>query len=128
MYQRVEIIGRLGADPETRYTQNGMTVTAFKVATSKSWKDKQGQRQERTEWHNVTAFNKLAEICGEYLRKGSLVFVTGELQTDKWEKDGVTRYTTKLIASEMKMLGEKGEPKEQSKPQEPDDFDDEVPF
>lgn len=125
MYQRVEIIGRVGKDPEMRYSQAGTAVTNFSVATSKSWKDKQtGQKQERTEWHNITAFNKLAEICAQYLKKGSLVFISGELQTDKWEKDGVTRYITKLIANEMKMLGGKAEEASSQK----EDLDDDVPF
>lgn len=133
MLNRVELIGRLGKDPETRYTQGGVCITSFSVATSESWKDKQtGEKKERTEWHNVTAFNRLAEICGEYLRKGSLVFLAGKLQTDKYEKDGITRYATKVIASELRMLGGRDDAKPRAEePQRTlpdDDFDDDIPF
>lgn len=94
---KVEIIGRLGGDPETRYMPNGDAVTNLTIATSETWKDKQGEKQEKTEWHRVVFFGKVAEIAGEYLRKGSQCFVMGKLQTREWEKDGVKRYTTEIV-------------------------------
>lgn len=108
---KVILVGNLGADPETRYTASGAAITSIRIATSESWKDKQtGEQQERTEWHSITFFGRLAEIAGEYLRKGSQVYVEGRLQTDKWQdKDGNDRYTTKVIANEMQMLGGRGE-------------------
>lgn len=108
------IIGNLGKDPELKYMPNGKAVVSFSIATSQKWKDNDGNPQEKTEWHNVTAFDKLAEIIGEYVKKGSKVYIEGRLQTDKWEKDGVTHYTTKIIASQMVMLGGKSEKVEQS--------------
>ena len=100
------IIGRLGRDPEIRYTQDGKAVANFTLATSDRWRDKgSGDMQERTEWHRVVAFGRLGEICGEYLSKGKQVFIEGRLQTRSWEKDGVTRYTTEIVASNMQMLG-----------------------
>lgn len=103
---KVILVGNLGNDPEVRYMPNGGAVANVSVATADSWMDKaSGQRQERTEWHRVVFFNKLAEIVGEYLRKGSQVYVEGRLQTRKWEKDGVERYSTEIIASDMQMLG-----------------------
>ncbi|MFZ5562425.1 MAG: single-stranded DNA-binding protein [Thermodesulfobacteriota bacterium] len=102
------IIGRLGRDPEVRYTQDGRAVASFSVATSEEWKDKDsGDKKERTEWHRVVAFGRLGEICGEYLAKGRLVYVDGRLQTRSWEKDGVTRYTTEIVASNMQILESK---------------------
>ncbi len=107
---KVILVGNLGADPETRYTASGAAITSIRIATSESWKDKQtGEQQERTEWHSITFFGRLAEIAGEYLRKGSQVYVEGRLQTDKWQdKDGNDRYTTKIIANEMQMMGGRG--------------------
>lgn len=106
---KVILVGNLGNDPETRYMPSGGAVTNITVATSESWKDKNsGQAQERTEWHRVVFFNKLAEIAGEYLRKGSKVYVEGSLRTREWEKDGVKRYTTEIVASEMQMLDSRG--------------------
>jgi len=101
------LVGNLGADPEIRYTAGGGAVCKIKIATSESWKDKQtGEQQERTEWHRVVFFNRLAEIAGEYLRKGRQVYIEGSLRTDKYtDKEGVERYTTDVIASEMQMLG-----------------------
>lgn len=102
---RVILIGNLGADPETRFTQAGSPVTNFRIATSEKWKDKQtGQQQERTEWHQCCAFGRLAEIAGEYLRKGSKVYVEGSLRTSSWESDGQTRYKIQIICNEMQML------------------------
>lgn len=102
---KVILVGRLGKDPETRYMPNGDAVTNCTLATSESWKDKNGEKQEKTEWHRVTFYRKLAEIAGEYLKKGSMVFVEGRLETRKWkDKDGVEKYTTEIIANEMQML------------------------
>jgi single-strand DNA-binding protein len=103
---RAMVIGRLGRDPEIRYTQDGRAVANFTVATSIKWRDKQsGDMKERTEWHRIVAFGKLGEICGEYLSKGKQVFIEGRLRTRSWEKDGVTRYTTEIEATNMQMLG-----------------------
>jgi len=107
---KVILVGNLGADPETRYTANGGAITSIRIATSESWKDKQtGEQQERTEWHRVKFFGRLAEIAGEYLKKGRQVYVEGSLRTDKYtDKDGVERYSTDIIANEMQMLGGPG--------------------
>lgn len=107
---KVILIGNLGNDPETRYMPSGGAVTNITVATSESWKDKQtGQPQERTEWHRVVFFNRLAEIAGEYLRKGSKVYIEGSLRTRKWQgQDGQDKYTTEIVASEMQMLDSRG--------------------
>ena len=108
MINKVIIIGNLGADVEVRYTQDGTAAASFTVATTERWKGKDGQMQEQTEWHRVTAWRKLAEICGEYLQKGSRVYIEGKLQTRKWkDKDGNDRYTTEIVAREMKMLSPK---------------------
>lgn len=135
---RVMLIGRLGADPEQRYMPNGKAVVNIRVATSETWKDRNsGEIQERTEWHSIVAFDKLAEIIAEYLRKGSQVFIEGKLQTRKWQdKEGKDRYTTEIIAQKMQMLGGKpqGEraPRQESAPaSEPapaGEFDDDIPF
>ena len=143
---KVILIGNLGQDPETRYMPNGNAVTNISIATSEQWKDKQtGQPQERTEWHRVVFFNRLAEIAGEYLRKGSKVYVEGSLRTRKWEKDGEDRYTTEIIGNQMQMLdsaaqqqggGARGGRAQQSQPQQQpahappqqDEFDDDIPF
>ena len=107
---KVIIVGNLGQDPETRYMPSGAAVTNFTVATNESWKDKQtGEQKERTEWHRVAMFNRLAEIAAEYLRKGSQVYIEGKLRTRKWQgQDGQDRYTTEIIADEMQMLGGRG--------------------
>ena len=104
------IVGNLGRDPEVRYTANGNAIANITVATTESWKDKHsGERQEKTEWHRVVFFGRLAEIAGEYLKKGSQVYIEGRLQTRKWEdKSGQERYTTEIVASEMQMLGSRG--------------------
>jgi single-strand DNA-binding protein len=101
------IVGRLGRDPEVRYTPSGVAVANFSVATSEEWKDKDsGEKKERTEWHRIVAFGKLGEICGEYLAKGKQVYVEGRIQTRDWEdQNGVKRYTTEIVASQMQMLG-----------------------
>ncbi|MFI4952664.1 MAG: single-stranded DNA-binding protein [Burkholderiales bacterium] len=103
---KVILVGNLGRDPETRYTTGGEAVTNVSIATTDSWKDKSGEKQERTEWHRVAFFGKLAEIAGEYLKKGSQVYVEGRLQTRKWQdKEGQDKYTTEIIADRMQMLG-----------------------
>ncbi len=107
---KVILVGNLGADPEVRYMPNGGAVANITVATTESWKDKQsGENQEKTEWHRVVFFARLAEIVGEYLKKGSQIYVEGRLQTRKWQdKSGQDRYTTEIVANEMQMLGSKG--------------------
>ena len=145
---RVTIIGNLGKDPETRYAPSGDAVTNITVATTETWKDKAtGEKREATEWHRVVFFGKLAEIAGQYLKKGSQVYLEGKLKTRKWQdKDGAERYTTEINADEMKMLGSKGdgqqsEPQRQQQapqrpqaPQKPasgggfDSMDDDIPF
>ncbi|HTK99248.1 MAG TPA: single-stranded DNA-binding protein [Pseudomonadales bacterium] len=107
---KVILIGNLGRDPETRYTQGGSAVTNLRLATAESWKDKQtGEQQERTEWHSVVCFARLGEIAGEYLRKGSKVYIEGRLQTRKWQdKDGNDRYSTEIVANDMQMLDSRG--------------------
>ena len=103
---KVILIGNLGRDPETRYMPDGGAITNISVATTDTWKDKQGEKQERTEWHRVAFFGRLAEIAGEYLKKGSQVYVEGRLQTRKWQdKDGNDKYTTEIVADRMQMLG-----------------------
>ena len=106
---KVILIGNLGRDPETRYTQNGSAVTQFSVATTENWRDRNsGEQQERTEWHNVVCFARLAEIAGEYLRKGSKVYIEGSLRTSSWEQDGQKRYRTEVMARELQMLDSRG--------------------
>ena len=153
---KVILVGNIGGDPETRYMPNGGAVTNITLATSDSWKDKNtGQMNERTEWHRIVFFNRLAEIAGEYLRKGSKVYVEGALRTRKWQgQDGQDRYTTEIVASEMQMLDsrggqqgggydqsqggyqqsapqapQQGAPQQQSAPQQQGgSFDDDIPF
>ena len=131
------IVGNLGGDPEDRAMPSGGVVSNFSVATSESWKDKQsGEQKERTEWHRVAAFGKLAEICNQYLRKGSQVYIEGKIRTRKWkDNDGNDRYTTEIIADQMQMLG--GRQDNQTSDNNPapapanppaDDFDDDIPF
>lgn len=107
---KVILVGNVGTDPEVRYLPNGNAVTTLSLATSETWKDKQtGERQERTEWHRVVCFNRLGEIAGEYVRKGSKLYVEGSLRTRKWQdQQGTDRYTTEIIASELQMLDSKG--------------------
>jgi single-strand DNA-binding protein len=103
---KVILVGNLGRDPEVRYTPDNSAITNISVATTDTWKDKSGEKQERTEWHRVAFFGKLAEIAGEYLKKGSQVYVEGRLQTRKWQdKEGQDRYTTEIVADRMQMLG-----------------------
>lgn len=137
---KVILVGRLGADPEVRYTADGTAVAKFNLATSETWKDKDGSKQEKTEWHRVVAFKKLGEICGEYLSKGKLVYVEGRLQTRSWDdKEGIKKYMTEVIINNMVMLGsgsasgsgEGGGGKEVAASAEPQSFgssEDDIPF
>ena len=138
---KVIVVGNLGQDPETRYMPSGSAVTNLRIATNESWKDKQtGEQKDRTEWHSVAMFGRLAEIAAEYLRKGSQVYIEGKLRTRKWQdKDGNDRYTTEIIADEMQMLGSRSgggapamsdSPSPSAPPPKPsgDDFDDDIPF
>ena len=110
MINKAILVGRLGADPEVRYTPDGAMVTNFRIATDEQWKDKNGEKVQKTEWHKIVAFGKLAEICGKYLVKGKLVYLEGRIQTRAWDdKEGVKRYTTEIVASNMQMLDSKGQ-------------------
>ena len=155
---KVILLGNLGADPETRYTASGSAVTNIRLATTDSWRDRQsGEQQERTEWHRIVFFSRLAEIAAEYLRKGSQCYIEGRIQTRKWQgQDGQDRYTTEIVASDMQMLGSRGSggggappsrrreedsgsawpggsqggsaPAAPASSGPPDDFDDDIPF
>jgi single-strand DNA-binding protein len=149
---KVILIGNLGKDPETRYLPSGDAVTNFSIATTEKWKSKSGEQQEHTEWHRISMFGKVAEIAGEYLKKGSPVYVEGRIRTRKWQdKEGKDTYTTEIIAEQMQMLGsregmgtgggdEHGEPRSAPAPRAPaskpaaksatgfDDMDDDIPF
>ncbi len=145
---KVILVGNLGNDPDVRYMQNGNAVANVSLATSETWKDKNtGDQQEKTEWHRVVFFNRLAEIVEQYVKKGSKIYVEGRLQTRSWEQDGVKRYTTEIVANEMQMLDSRGgagadfgdhqAPPQQSAqpqgqaaaaPQNFDNFDDDIPF
>lgn len=148
---KVEIIGRLGNDPEQRALPNGDAVCNLSIATSETWKDAQGNKQERTEWHRVTMFGKVAEIAGKYLRKGSQCYISGKLQTREWEKDGIKRYTTEIVVTgfDGKLIllesantndnqsQQQSRPQQQQQRQAPqqqapqpgaDSFDDDIPF
>lgn len=127
------IIGRLGNDPDMRYLPSGEAVANLSIATSETWKDKDGNKKESVEWHRVSFFGKIAEVCGQYLKKGGLVYVEGKIQTRKWQdKDGQDRYTTEIRGERMQMLSGRADgasnnaPKES--PQSSDDFDSDIPF
>lgn len=138
------LIGNLGKDPDVRYSPDGSAITNITLATTETWKDKSGEKQEKTEWHRVAFFGKLAEIAGEYLKKGSQVYVEGRIQTRKWQdKDGQDRYTTEIVADKMQMLGSRtnsfevtdtpSESRPQQRPAQQqkggfDDMDDDIPF
>ena len=143
---KVIIVGTLGADPDTSYAPSGSAITKLSIATNESWKDKEtGEQKEKTEWHRISMFGRLAEISAEYLRKGSQVYIEGKLATNKWQdKEGNDRWTTEIIANQMQMLGgrptgnstsskskSKSNENQQSPPEPPagtDDFDDDIPF
>lgn len=134
MVNKVILIGRLGRDPELRRTASGSAVANFSLATDESWVDANGQRQSRTEWHNIVAWRRLGEICGEFLKKGRLVYIEGKLQTREWDdRDGNKRRTTEVIASNMQMLESKGQVQQPSGEEQVSDMevgitDDDVPF
>jgi len=134
---KVILVGHLGRDPEVRYTEDDKTIANVSIATSETWKDKSGEKQEKTEWHRVAFFGKLADVVGQYLVKGSQVYVEGRLQTRKWQdKDGQDRYTTEIVADRMQMLGGKvtadvGEPEPEKPAKAPSKFnelEDSIPF
>jgi len=138
---RVTIIGNMGKDPDMRFLPSGEAVATFSIATTETWKDKQGGKQERTDWHRVEFIGRTAEVCGEYLKKGAPVYIEGRIQYDKWtDKDGVEKTMTKIRGDRMQMLGGKsdGERRSQPEPSEPKpepqrksapvDFDDDIPF
>ena len=130
MVNKVILVGRIGRNPEIKYLQSGAPVANFSLATSETWKDKSGAKQERTEWINVIAWNRLAEICGEYVTKGMTVFIEGKLQTRSWEdKNGGKRQTTEIVAETIKMLGG-GKPKESNQDSggTPPAEDQDIPF
>jgi single-strand DNA-binding protein len=106
---KVMLIGRLGKDPDVKYTQSGLAIVNFTLATNEDWSDKAtGEKKERTEWHNIVVFGKLGEICGKYLSKGKQVYIEGRIQTRSWEQDGTTRYKTEIVVNDMRMLDSKG--------------------
>ena len=139
MVNKAIIVGRLGRDPEMRYTPSGQAVANFSVATDETWSSKDGEKQTRTEWHRIVVWGRLAEICNEYLKKGRLVYIEGRIQTRDWEdRDGNKRSTTEIVATDMKMLGGPGDvrnggeetssPKENSSSMEEGITDDDIPF
>lgn len=139
MLNRIQLIGNLGKDPEVRFIKDETAVCNFSLATTEKYKNRAGEKVTKTEWHNIVVWRKLAEICGEYLRKGSLIYIEGAIQTRSWDKDGVTQYTTEIVAKDMKMLGSSGASgtgnaksstsSQASSPDEPSpDDDDDVPF
>lgn len=135
---RVIILGNLGKDPETRYTQGGDAVASMSVATTEKWKDKEGVKQEKTEWHRIVLFGRIAEVAGEYLKKGSQCYIEGKLQTRKYtDKEGAEKYVTEIVGERLQLLGSKsdgggGERPQQERPAQPrkpqQDFDDDTPF
>jgi single-strand DNA-binding protein len=143
---KVIVMGHLGRDPETRYTQSGDAVTNMSVATSEQWKDKQGEKQERTEWHRIVLFGRQAEVAGEYLKKGSMCYVEGKLVTRKYtDKENIERYSTEIVADRLQLMGDGRKREEDAPAKEPaakappaktssakktnaDDFDDDIPF
>lgn len=135
---KVMLIGHVGQDPEVKYLPNGDAVANFSLATSKSWKDQRGNKQERTEWHACTVWRKLAEVVGQYVHKGLKLYVEGELQTRSWEQDGVKRYKTEIVVQSLQMLDSKRDGDQrpatsaaQAQPPAPasfDNFDDDIPF
>lgn len=132
---KVQLIGNLGKDPELKYTPSGVAVATFSIATSESWKDQEGNQQEKTEWHNIVAWRKLAEIVGEYLKKGKKVYIEGKLQTRSYDKDGVKRYITEIVADQLIMLdggggskGNSGGSMSESAPVSDGPKEDDLPF
>ena len=125
---KVVLVGHLGADPESRFTPSGVAVTTFNMATNESWKNKDGEYEDRTEWHRIVLFGKAAETASEYMKKGQLTYVEGRIRTRSWEdKDGMTRYTTEVLGDRFTMLGRKGENKSAA-PADAGGDDDDLPF
>ena len=123
------IIGRLGRDPEVKYTPSGVAVCNFSVATSDKWTDKDtGEKKERTEWHRIVCWRRLAEICGQYLKKGREAYIEGKLQTRSWDQDGSKRYVTEIIADTVQFLGGQGQVEEKPYTVTPDDDNSDIPF
>jgi len=127
MVNQVQLVGRLGKDPEVRFTQAGTAVCTFPLATEEAWV-KDGERQKRTEWHTVECWDKIGEACGKYLAKGSLVFVSGMIRTDSWEKDGQKHWRTKVRADAVKFLDQRGAGEQRANPAPDADQDDDIPF
>ena len=132
---KVMLIGNVGKEPEFKSPPNGTAIVTLPLATTEKWTDKQGQKQEKTEWHRITLYNRLAELAGQYVGKGSKLYIEGKIVTNSWEKDGEKRYSTEIIASSMQFLDSKPQqsaPQPQHKPAQPDnpfdDFDDDIPF
>lgn len=130
---KVILLGHLGQDPEMRHLPDGKAIANFSLATSESWKDKDGNKQEKTEWHRVSMFGRLAEVAGEYLKKGAAVYVEGRIQTRKWkDKEGNDRYTTEILGDRLQMLGGKSEPASKPAASNPaggvEDMSDDIPF
>lgn len=122
------ILGYVGQDPELKYTPNGVAVCNISVATTEKWKDSDGNKQERTEWHRVTLWKRQAEIAGEYLSKGSQVYIEGKLQTRSWEKEGQKHYTTEIIASQINLIGGRTANETTAEPEKTDDKEENLPF
>ncbi len=126
---KVQLIGHLGADPESRFTTSGSAVTNFNLATNESWRSAEGETKEKTEWHRVVLFGKMAETAAEYMKKGQLIYIEGRLQTRSWEdKDNVKRYTTEILCDNFTMLGRKSEDASTSSPAKTSEQDDDLPF
>ena len=134
---KVMLIGNVGKEPEFKSTPNGTAIVTLPLATTEKWTDKQGQKQEKTEWHRITLYNRLAELAGQYVGKGSKLYIEGKIVTNSWEKDGEKRYSTEIVANSMQFLSSKpeGQPQQQpqqqqySQPQQSNDpFDDDIPF
>ena len=126
---KVVLVGHLGADPESRFTPSGVAVTTFNMATNESWKNKDGEYEDRTEWHRIVLFGKAAETASEYMKKGQLTYVEGRIRTRSWEdKEGMTRYTTEVLGDRFTMLGRKGENQSAAPVEASGDDDDDLPF
>jgi len=126
---KVILVGNLGRDPEVRYTKNGQAVATFSLATTEKWKNREGEREDKTEWHRIVAWGKLGEICGEYLSKGKQVYIEGRLQTRQWEdNDGYKRSTTEIVAGNMVMLGAQSGGQSPGASEEDSEDQDDIPF
>lgn len=136
MLNKVMLIGNVGKEPEFKSTPNGTAIVTLPLATTEKWTDKQGQKQEKTEWHRITLYNRLAELAGQYVGKGSKLYIEGKIVTNSWEKDGEKRYSTEIVGNSMQFLspkpeGQRQQPQQQQQyqpPQQSQDFDDDIPF